>query len=142
MDAFHRASTVASTVEPRGPEALVARLGRLLRLEVELGLAETRDFFRGIAVAIVLALTGAVALIASFVVLLAAALSPLFGARWEPLLIAGGVAALLSSAALAWSTWRLRNLSWPTETLTSFEENWQWLAAQLRSRLTWRSRAA
>jgi hypothetical protein len=142
MDAFHRASTAASTAEPRGPEALVARLGRLLRLEVELGLAETRDFFRGIAVAIVLALTGAVALIASFVVLLAAALSPLFGARWEPLLIAGGAVALLSGTALAWSTWRLRNLSWPTETLTSFEENWQWLAAQLRSRLTWRSRAA
>jgi hypothetical protein len=138
MDAFHR----ATAAEGRGPEALAARLGRLVRLEVELGLAETRDFVRGIAVAVVLALTGAVALIASLVVLVAAALSPLFGARWEPLLIAGGGVALLSGAALAWSTWRFRHLSWPTETLTSFEENWRWLADQLRSRLTWRSHAA
>src|SRR5262245_2290520 len=123
MDEFHR----ASTAEPRSPEALAARLGRLLRLEVELGLAETRTFVRGIVVAIVLAVVGAIALIASLVVVLAAALSPLFGARWEPLLIAGGGVALLSAAALAWSAWRFRHLSWPTETLTSFEENWRWL---------------
>jgi cytochrome c biogenesis protein CcdA len=138
MDQFHH----ASTVEPRGPEALAARLGRLLRLEVELGLAETRDFVRGLVVAIALTIVGTIALIASFVVLLAAALSPLFGARWEPLLIAGGGVAVLSGAALAWSVWRFRHLSWPTETLTSFEENWRWLAAQLRSRLTLRSHAA
>ena len=138
MDQFHR----ASTVEPRGPEALAARLGRLLRLEVELGLAETRDFVRGLVVAIALTVVGPIALIASFVVLLAAALSPLVGARWEPLLIAGGGVAVLSGAALAWSVWRFRHLSWPTETLTSFEENWRWLAAQLRSRLTLRSPAA
>jgi len=138
MDQFHR----ASTVEPRGPEALTARLGRLLRLEVELGLAETRDFVRGLVVAIALTIVGTIALIASFVVLLAAALSPLFGARWEPLLIAGGGVAVLSGAALAWSVWRFRHLSWPTETLTSFEENWRWLAAQVRSRLTLRSHAA
>jgi hypothetical protein len=109
MDLLHR----ASTAEPTGPEALAARLARLLRLELELGLAETRDFIRG-----------------------------LVGARWEPLLIAGGGVALLSSAALTWSVWRFRHLSWPTETLTSFEENWRWLAAQLRSRLTLRSHAA
>jgi hypothetical protein len=138
MDRFHR----ASAAEPRDPEALAARLGRLLRLEVELGLAETRSFVRGIVVAIGLAVVGAIALIASLVVLLAAALSPLFGARWEPLLIAGGAVALLSGAALAWSVRRFRHLSWPTETLTSFEENWRWLAAQLRSRLTLRSHAA
>jgi hypothetical protein len=138
MDQIHR----ASTAEPRGPEALAARLGRLLRLEVELGLAETRDFVRGIVVAIALTVVGTIALIASLVVLLAAALSPLFGARWEPLLIAGGGVALLSGAALVWSVWRFRHLSWPTETLTSFEENWRWLAAQLRSRLTLRSHAA
>ena len=135
---FHR----ASIAEPRGAEALAARLARLLRLELELGLAETRDFIRGLVVAIALTVVGAIALIASLVVLLAAALSPLFGAHWEPLLIAGGGVALLSGVALTWSVWRFRHLSWPTETLTSFEENWRWLAAQLRSRLTWRSHAA
>jgi hypothetical protein len=138
MNTFHRAAATDS----RGPEALAARLGRLVRLEVELGLAETRDFVQGIAVAIVVAMSSAIALIASLVVLLAAALSPLFGARWEPLLIAGGGVVLLSGAALVWSVWRLTHLSWPTETLTSFEENWRWLAAQLRSRLTLYSRAA
>ena len=138
MDLLHR----ASIAEPSGPEALAARLARLLRLELELGLAETRDFIRGLVVAITLTVVGAIALIASLVVLLAAALSPLFGAHWGPVLIAGGGVALLSGAALAWSMWRFRHLSWPTETLTSFEENWRWLAAQLRSRLTWRSHAA
>jgi Putative Actinobacterial Holin-X, holin superfamily III len=144
MDTFHHASAADyHGAEPqRGPEALAARLGRLIRLEVELGLAETRDFVRSIAVAIVLAVVATIALIASLVVLLAAAVSPLFGAPWEPLLIAGGGVVLLSAAALAWSAWRLTHLSWPTETLTSFEENWRWLAAQLRSRLTLRSHAA
>jgi hypothetical protein len=138
MDELHR----ASTAEPRGPEALAARLGRLLRLELELGLAETRELLRGFVVAIGLAVVATIALIASLVMLLAAALSPLFGARWEPLLIAGGSVAVLSGAALVWCVRRFRRLSWPTETLTSFEENWRWLAAQLRSRLTLRSHAA
>ena len=138
MESLHRAPATDS----RSAEALAARLRRLVRLELELGLAETRTFVQGIAVAIVVAVSAAIALIAAFVVLLAAALSPVFGARWEPLLIAGGGVVLLSAAALAWSAWRLTHLSWPTETLTSFEENWRWLAAQLRSRLTLHSRAA
>jgi Putative Actinobacterial Holin-X, holin superfamily III len=138
MATFHRTSVVGH----RGPEALAAPLGRLIRLEVELGVAETRDFVRGIGMTIVAAVLAAIALIASLVVLLAAALSPLFGARWEPLLIAGGGIALLSAVAIGWSAWRLTHLSWPTETLASFEENWRWLAAQLRSRLTLRSPAA
>jgi len=138
MESLHRAPATDS----RSAEALAARLGRLVRLELELGLAETRTFVQGIAVAIVVAVSAAIALIAAFVVLLAAALSPVFGARWEPLLIAGGGVVLLSAAALAWSAWRLTHLAWPTETLTSFEENWRWLAAQLRSRLTLHSRAA
>jgi hypothetical protein len=144
METFHRAVATDSRRPEalRGPEALAARLGRLVSLEVELGLAETRDFVQGIAVAIVLAMSSAIGLIAALVVLLAAALSPVFGARWEPLLIAGGGVVLLSGAALAWSVWRLTHLSWPTETLTSFEENCRWLAAQLRSRLTLYSRAA
>jgi fatty acid desaturase len=137
MDTFHRARLSGSRAE-----ALASRFGRLVRLEVELGLAETRDFVRGIGVAIVISVVAAIALVSSLVTLLAAALSPLFGAPWEPLLIAGGGVMLLSALALAWGAWRLTHLSWPTETLTSFEENWQWLAAQLRSRLTLRSPAA
>jgi hypothetical protein len=137
MNPSHRAGVSDSPAE-----ALATRLGRLLRLEVELGVAETRDFVRGIGVAIAVSVLATIALIASLVMLLAAALSPLFGAPWEPLLIAGGGVALVSALALAWSARRLTHLSWPTATLTSFEENWRWLAAQLRSRLTLRSPAA
>jgi hypothetical protein len=123
-------------------DAVVGRLTRLLRLEVELGVAETRVLVRTIVIALAVALPAAIALIAAAVVLLAAALSPIFGARWEPLLIAGGAIALLSLGALTWSAWRLMHLSWPHETLNSLQENWRWLAAQLRSRLTLRSPAA
>jgi hypothetical protein len=120
-------------------ESVVARFSRLLRLEVELGLAETRNLVRTLVLAIAIGVPAAIALIASLVVLVAGVVSPLFDARWEPLVIAGGGVALLSLAALGWSAWRLTHLSWPTETLQSFEENWRWLAAQLRSRLTLRS---
>jgi len=117
-------------------EGVVTRLARLLRLEVELGLVESRLLIRRLAVAVAVAVVAAIALISSLVMLVAAAVAPLFDAPWEPLLIAGGGVALLSLAALGWSAWRLKHLSWPTETLKSFEENWRWLAAQLRSRLT------
>lgn len=123
-------------------DRVVARLARLLKLEVELGLAETRHIVRRIVLAVAIGAPAAVALIASLVVLLAGAVAPWFGATWEPLVIAGGGVALLSLAALGWSAWRLTHLSWPTETLRSFEENWRWLAAQLRSRLTLRTPGA
>jgi len=117
-------------------EGVVARLSRLLRLEVELGLVEGRQFIRIVGIAAAVAVASIIAVISSLVMLVAAAVAPLFHARWEPLLIAGGVVALSSLAALGWSAWRLTHLSWPTETLKSFEENWRWLAVQLRSRLT------
>jgi hypothetical protein len=123
-------------------DSVFARLTRLLHLELELGLAETRALVRTLLLAIAVAVPAAIALIASIVVLLAAALSPIFDARWEPLLIAGGGVALLALAAVAWSAWRLTHLSWPKETLTSLEETWRWLAVQLRSRLTLRSPGA
>jgi len=137
-------ATVHRLPVPAPPEddAVLARLTRLLRLELELGVAETRELARMLLMAIAVAVPAAIALIAAVVVLLAAALSPIFGARWEPLLIAGGGVALLSLGALAWSAWRLTHLSWPKETLRSLEENWRWLAAQLRSRLTLRSPVA
>jgi hypothetical protein len=115
-----------------------ASLTRLLRLEVELGVAETRDLLVSAAIALAIALIAAIMLVTSIVVLLAAAFAPLFGAPWQHLVVAGGGAALLALAAIAWSVSRLRTLRWPRQTLTSFEENWRWLGAQLRSRLTLR----
>jgi hypothetical protein len=131
MATVHRLST-----RVQEDEGVVARLARLLRLEVELGLVEARRLIYTLAIAVATVIVAGVALVASLVTLIAAAVSPLFHARWEPLLIAGGGVALLSLAALAWSAWRLTHVSWPTQTVKSFEENWQWLAAQLRSRLT------
>ena len=119
-------------------ESLLARLARLLRLELELGLAEARELLRGIALAIALAVPAAIALVAAVVVLIAAAFAPLFGAAWQHLVIAGGGVLLLAAGCIAWSVWRLTHLEWPHETIMSFEENWRWLAAQLRSRLTLR----
>jgi hypothetical protein len=127
---------------PTEDDSVLGRLTQLVRLELELGLAETRTLIRRIVLAVAIGVPAAIALIASLVVLIAAALSPLFGAPWEALLIAGGGVALLSLAALGWSAWRLTRLTWPKETLRSFEENWRWLAAQLRSRLTSNSRGA
>jgi len=139
MATVHRLPVPSPQVED---DAVLARLTRLLRLEVELGVAETRAIIRTLLIAVAVAVPSAVALIAAVVVLLAAALSPIFGAPWQPLLIAGGGVALLALLALAWSVWTMTHLSWPKETLTSLEENWRWLAAQLRSRLTLRSPGA
>jgi hypothetical protein len=120
------------------PEGLFTRLARLLKLEMELGVAELRDFLVSLAIAIGVAVVSAIALISSFAVLLAAAAAPLFDAPWQHLLVGGGVVLVLSLGGLAWSVWRLRNLEMPRETLTSFEENWRWLGVQVRSRLTLR----
>ena len=141
MATVHRLPTRPTPIDAED-DAVLTRLTRLLKLEMELGVAETRALIRTVIVAVAVALPSAIALIAALVVLLAAALSPIFDARWEPLLIAGGGVALLALAALAWAVWRLTHLSWPKETLQSLEENWRWLAAQLRSRLTLRSPGA
>jgi len=119
-------------------DGVLGSLSRLVRLEMELGLAETRDMLISAAIALGVALVAAIMLLASIVVLLAAAFAPLFGASWEHLVVAGGGIALLALAAIAWSVSRLRSLRWPKQTLSSFEENWRWLGAQLRSRLTLR----
>ena len=119
-------------------DGVLASITRLLRLELELGVAETRDLLVSAAIAVAIALTAAIMLVASIVVLLTAAFAPLFGAPWQHLVVAGGGAALLALASIAWAVSRLRTLRWPTQTLTSFEENRRWLGAQLRSRLTLR----
>jgi hypothetical protein len=118
------------------------RLTRLVKLELELGLAETRDVIKSALLAVAVAVPAVIALIASIVVLVAGAFAPLFDAAWEHFIIAGGGILLLAAIALAWSAYRLTHLQWPRETLTSVEETWRWLAAQVRSRLTSNSRAA
>jgi len=100
-------------------ESLVARLVRLIALELELGWAETRSLVIRVAVALAVAVPAAIALLASIVVL-----------------AAGGFIALLALAALAWSAWRLTHIAWPQQTLASMQETWRWLVAQLRSKLT------
>jgi len=112
------------------------RLTRLAQLEVELGLAETREVLVSALIAVAVAVIAAVMLIASIVVLIAGALAPFFDTRWQHLVISGGGALLFALAALGWSVYRLRHLAWPKETLTSIQETWRWLGAQLRSRLT------
>jgi hypothetical protein len=121
---------------PPEPEGVLPLLARLARLELELGLTEARTLLISALIAVAVAVVAAISLIASIVVLLAGAVAPLFGAPWQHFVCAGGGIALLSLAAIAGSVWRLRTLAWPRQTLTSFEENWRWLAAQLRSRLT------
>jgi uncharacterized membrane protein YbhN (UPF0104 family) len=122
-------------LEASHDESILGELMRLAKLELELGLAETRDIVVSAAIAVAVALPALVLLLTSFVVLVAAAFAPLFRAPWQHLVIAGGGVALLALAALAWSAWRLTHLSWPKETVTSFQENWRWLGAQLRSTL-------
>lgn len=138
MATVHRIPTRGPVIEPvvGEPESVVALLTRLLRLEIELGLTETRTLLVSAAIAAGVTVVAAIALIASVVVLIAGAVAPLFGAPWLHLVAAGGGLALLSAAAIAWGIWRLRTLGWPRQTLKTFEENWRWLGTQLRSRLT------
>ena len=135
MATVHRLPT---RIDRDHDESLLARLVTLVKLELELGLAETRDVLVSAAIAVAVALPAVILLLAAIVTLVAAAFAPLFGAPWQHLVIAGGGIALLAAAAIAWSAWRLAHLSWPQETVTSFQENWRWLGAQLRSRLTLR----
>ena len=126
----------AGGVDPGG---LAAQLARLAKLHAELALAEVRGLLIAAAVAVAVAVPAAIAAVASIVVLIAAGLAPLFGARWQHLAIAGGGALIVSSLAVGWSAWRLRRLRLPREALNSLAENWEWLVAQVRSRLTLRS---
>lgn len=126
-----------ATLDRDSPDSgVLDRLARLLRLELELGLAETREVIVTALVAIGIGLVAGIAVIAALVVMLAGAFAPLVAAPWEPFVMGGGAVLGLALGALAWSVFRLRRLSWPRETLASLEETWRWLAAQTRSRLT------
>jgi hypothetical protein len=78
------------------------------------------------------------AIVASAVVLIVGGLAPLIGAHWQHLVLAGSGVFIAASLALAWSAWRVRCLEVPRETLQSLTENWEWLVAQVKSRLTLR----
>ena len=138
MATVHRLPARVETPVAPQDESILGGLMRLAKLELELAVAETREVLVTAAIAVAVAVPAVVLLLAAFVVLIAAAFAPLFDAHWQHLVIAGGGVALLALAALAWSAWRLTHLSWPKEIVASFQENWQWLAAQLRSRLTLR----
>jgi hypothetical protein len=116
-------------------EGVLGLAARLVRLEVELARAEVQAMLVGAVVALAVGLAGVLTLAAGFVVLLAALLAPLFGATWEHLVVAGGLAVLAAVAAMAFSAWRLRRLGRPRLTLASLDETLQWLEAQLRFRL-------
>jgi hypothetical protein len=131
-------ATIHHLPKPAEPDTLLARLAHLIKLEMELGLAEAREILVSVAIAVAVGVTAGIALIAALLVLLAGAFAPLFGAPWQHLVIVGGGALLLAAAGIWWSVHRLRALPWPRRTLESFEENWRWFAAQLRSRLTLR----
>jgi hypothetical protein len=126
------------TPEPAASDSVLARLLHLVRLEMELGLAEARLLAKQVMLAVGVVVIAAMALVAAVVVMLAGAVAAYGGVTWQPFVIAGGGVTLLSLVGLAWGVWRLRHLEWPNETLASFEENYRWLAAQLRSRLTLR----
>jgi hypothetical protein len=118
------------------PDTIATRLAHLFKLELELGMAETRELVRSLLIAIAVAILSTLALTASIVVLLTGAVAPLFRVGWQPFVIAGGGVLVVSAGAIAWSIWRVRHLEWPHETITSLQENWRWLGAQLKSTLT------
>lgn len=138
MATVHRLPAPVETRPAQNDDSILGALVKIAKLELELAVAETREVLVAAAIAVAVAVPAAVLLLAALVVLIAAAFAPLFGAHWQHLVIAGGGVALLAIAALAWSAWRLTHLTWPKEIVASLQENWQWLGAQLKSRLTLR----
>lgn len=126
--------------EPVG--SVTDSVGRLVRLRAEMAWAEARGALVGAAVAAGVAVVAAIMLVASLLVLLAGAFAPLFDARVAPVIAGGGVALVLSAAALAWSVVRIRGLRGPRQTVAALKEDWRWLGSRLRSRTTSSSPAA
>src|SRR5438128_10557198 len=104
------------SVEHAEPDTVFGRLADLGRLEIELGLAETRDVVRAAVIAIGVAVVAAIALIASGVVLIAGAVAPLFDAPWMHLVTGAGAVFVIAALALTWSASRLKHLEWPEQT--------------------------
>ena len=108
-------------------------LGHLAKLELELAFAEVKRAATSAGIAAGIALAATVTLVTSLVVLLAAALAPIFDANWQPLVTAGGGGALLSSAAIAWAVYRVRNVVTLARTRASIKETWRWAETRLKS---------
>jgi hypothetical protein len=87
----------------REPESLTDRLLRLLKLQVELGVAEVTQLAKRALVAVAVALVAFVALIASIVVLITGGVAAIGREVWAPFVLAGGGVALISLAAIGWS---------------------------------------
>src|SRR5467141_1834248 len=102
--------------EARVAVSVTEGVARLARLEVELAVSETRRVAVELGLAFAVAVVAAIILVTGLTVTLAAALAPIFGADWRPLLSAGGGGALLAGAALAWSIYRVRHLGVLRET--------------------------
>jgi membrane protein len=111
-------------------------VARLARLEVELAVSETKRVAIDLGLAFGVAIVAAIILVTGLTVTVAAALAPVFGADWRPLLSAGGGGALLAAIALAWSIYRVRNLGVLRHTLASIKETWQWAERRLKSGTT------
>jgi hypothetical protein len=132
------ANVVRLPVRPtaRAAVSVTEGVARLARLEVELAVSETRRVAVDLGLASAVAVVAAIILVTGLTVTLAAALAPIFGADWRPLLSAGGGGALLAGAALAWSIYRVRHLGVLRETFASIKETWQWAERRLKSGTT------
>ena len=110
--------------------------GKLARLEVELAVAEGKQTAVGLGVTAVLAILSVIILVTGVTVLVAAALAPVWGADWRPLVIAGGGGALLATVALAWCYYRVTRVGVLPDTVASLKETWRWAERRLRSETT------
>ena len=98
--------------------------------------SESRRVAVDLGLAFGVAIVAAIILVTGLTVTVSAALAPIFGADWRPLLSAGGGGALLAAAALAWSIYRVRRLGVLRQTLASIKETWQWAERRLKSGTT------
>ncbi|HXU87285.1 MAG TPA: YihY/virulence factor BrkB family protein [Methylomirabilota bacterium] len=117
----------------RRVESVQQGLGHLARLELELAVAEVKRAATSAGIAAGVAVAASVTLVASLVVLLTAALAPIFDARWQPLVIAGGGGLLLSGLVIAWAVYRVRNVVTLARTRASIKETWRWAETRLKS---------
>ena len=116
---------------------MTTEVTHLVRLRVEMTVAETKSALVSAGVSVGLAIACVIVLVTGITLLIAAAFAPIFDAAWEPLVIVGGGALLLAAGGLAWSVSRLRRLGdVPRRTVDSMKEDWRWLETQLRSGLT------
>jgi membrane protein len=113
---------------------MTTEVGHLLRLRVEMTVAQTKGALVSAGVSVAVALLSVIILVTAITVLVAGAFAPVFQAKWQPLVIVGGGAVLLAGAGLGWSVSRLRGLGdVPRRTVDSMKEDWRWLETRLRS---------